>query len=224
MARTASSTKRSLISKANSTIVIATATAAFVLVFALVSGKALLSQATYQNRIITEKKKALTQLKSNQNARDSLVASYGAFVDTPENVLGGNPTGTGDQDGDNAKIVLDALPSKYDFPALATSIEKLVNSQSLQILGITGIDEEVAQKDKQTSATPAPISMPFQMQVTGSYGSIQSLVGVFERSIRPFQMQTIELSGDEGNMVLSVTSQTFYQPEKSLNITTKVVK
>lgn len=52
MARTTSFTKRSLINKANSTIVISTAVAAFVLVFSLVAGKSLIGQIGYQNKVM----------------------------------------------------------------------------------------------------------------------------------------------------------------------------
>jgi len=224
MAKTVSFTKRSLISKANSTIVASTAIAAFVVVFTLFAAKSLTSQAAYQNRVISTKKKALTQLKSDLNARNSLVSSYQAFVGTSQNILGGNPTGTGDQDGDNAKIVLDALPSKYDFPALATSLEKIINQQGLSILGITGTDQELTQQSNQTSASPTPIAMPFQIQVSGSYQSIQNLVNAMEHSIRPFQIQTMELAGDQGSMTATISAQTYYQPEKSLQIKSEVVR
>jgi Tfp pilus assembly protein PilO len=152
------------------------------------------------------------------------VSSYEAFVGTSQNVLGGNPGGTGDQDGDNAKIVLDALPSKYDFPAMTTSLEKLITGQGMQIVGITGTDQEVVEHANQTSSSPAPVAMPFQIQVTGSYQAAQNLVNVFERSIRPFQIQTMELGGDQGNMTVDIAAQTFYQPEKSLKIKNEVVK
>lgn len=224
MPKTASFTKRALISKANSTIVISTAVAAFLFIFCAVASKTLISQASYQNRVISSKKKALATLKSDLSARNSLVSSYKSFVGTPQNVLGGNPDGSGDKDGDNAKIVLDALPSKYDFPALATSLEKLVQNQGLTVLGISGTDEEVTQAANQTSATPQPIAMPFQVQVSGSYDSIRALVNDFERSIRPFQIQKVELSGAEGSMTATIDAQTFYQPEKGLNIKTEVVK
>lgn len=216
--------KRALISKANSSIVVATSIAAFVVVFCGIATKTLISQASYQNRVISAKKKALATLKSDLSARDSLVNSYKSFVDTPQNVLGGSPTGTGDKDGDNAKIVLDALPSKYDFPALATSLEKLVTAQGLTIVGITGTDDEITQTANQTSADPQPVAMPFQVQVSGSYESIRSFVDTLERSIRPFQVTKVELSGSEGSMTASIDAQTYYQPEKGLNIKTEVVK
>jgi len=224
MARTTSFTKRSLINKANSTMVIATAVAAFVLVFALVAGKSLLGQVGYQNKVINLKKQALKQLNADLDARDSLQESYQAFVGNNPNVLGGDTKGVSDRDGDNAKLVLDALPSKYDFPALTTSLEKIISAQNLKILGISGTDQEAAQADKQTSADPQPIAMPFQVQVNGSYVSIQSLIDVFLRSIRPFQIVTIELSGDENNMTATISAQTFYQPEKSLEIKQETVR
>lgn len=224
MAKTASLTKRTLITKANSRIVLSAAIAAFVVVFTLVAGRTLVSQAAYQNRVIDAKKKALATLQSDLNARDSLVSSYKTFVDTPQNVLGGDPDGTGDKDGDNAKITLDALPSKYDFPALTTSLEKLITSQGLVITSISGTDEDALQAANQTSSAPAPVAMPFQVQVAGSYEGIKNLIDVFERSIRPIQIQKVEFSGDEGSMNVTISAQTYYQPEKNLNITTEVVR
>lgn len=224
MARTTSFTKRSLISKANSTIVIATTAAAFVLVFALVAGKTLAGQVGYQNKVIDAKKKALTQLEADLNARDSLQASYVDFVAKNPNVLGGDVEGTAEKDGDNAKLVLDSLPSKYDFPALTSSIEKVIGAQNLRILSISGTDQEASQIGKQTSPNPQPVPMPFQVQVSGAYPSIQSLVDVFLRSIRPIHIQTIELSGDESSMNATITAQTYYSPEKNLKITEEVVQ
>jgi hypothetical protein len=224
MARTTSFTKRSLINKANSTMVIATALAAFVLVFALVAGKSLLSQVGYQNKVIGVKKQALKQLEADLAARDSLAQSYQDFVERTPNILGGDTKGTGDKDGDNAELVLDALPSKYDFPALTTSLEKVITSQNLSITGISGTDQEAAQASMQTSPDPQPIPMPFQLQVGGSYTSIQSLIDVLLHSIRPFQITTLELTGDENSMTAAINAQTFYQPEKSLEIKQEVVK
>lgn len=225
MAKTASFTKRALITKANSTMVAATAVAAFLVVFAGVASKALISQAAYQNRVISVKKKALSTLKGDISAVDSLKASYQTFVSTPQNVLGGNPTGTGPLDGDNAKIVLDALPSKYDFPALATSIQKLVTGQGLTIQGVSGTDDEATQAANSSSTTPKPISMPFQVRVSGSYAGVKGLLDAFERSIRPIQVKKIEIDGAKsGTLTATIDAQTFYQPQKNLNIETEVVK
>ena len=217
-------TKRALIDQANSRVVVATSIAAFVVVFSLVATKTLISQAAYQNHVISAKKAAVKQLKADIKATDTLKTSYAAFLGTTQNIIGGDPGGSGAQDGDNAKIVLDALPSSYDFPALATSLEKLISTQQLTIESIKGTDDEVAQSSNQSSSTPQPVPIPFEFSVTGDYGAIQGLIGQFEHSIRPFQVQTIAISGDQGKLTADITAQTFYQPAKNLNIKEKVVK
>lgn len=224
MAKVRVSTKRLMIDKTNGRIVVITAIAAFIMVFTLVAAKALISQAAYQNRVIKADKTALNQLKSDIQATNSLVTSYQAFVSTSQNVIGGNPQGSGGKDGDNAKIVLDALPSEYDFPALATSLEKLLTSQKVQIESINGTDEEATQQATLSSPKPQPVAMPFQISVTGSYPALQGLINTFGNSIRPMQIQTMQLSGDESNMSLTISAQTYYQPQKELSITTKEIK
>jgi hypothetical protein len=216
--------KRAQIDKANTTTMVAAGVAAFLVVFSLVAAKSLIGQALYQNRVIGEKRKTLNQLKEDIAARDNLVKSYEAFVGTSQNVIGGNPLGSGDRDGDNGKIILDALPSKYDFPALTTSLEKLSNSQGLKIMSLTGIDDEAAQSAQQESSSPAPIPMQFELSVEGSYPQLQALIETFDKSIRPMQIQKLTITGNEGSVDAVVAAQTFYQPEKVLELKTKVVK
>lgn len=223
MAHTISS-KRALISHANTQIVIVTSVAAFIFVFSLVASKMLASQMAYQSRVLSAKHKAVAQLQSDISAVNNLDDSYKAFVNTPQNLIGGSPQGSGSQDGDNAQIVLDALPSSYDFPALATSLEKIISSQQVTINSITGVDDEANQASNQSSGTPQPVAMPFEISVTGDYQSIQNLIGQFEHSIRPFQVQSIDLSGDQAKLTADIKAQTFYQPAKTFNIGSKVIK
>lgn len=224
MAQIRISAKRLQINKANSMIVGFIAGAAFVTVFSLVASKALWSKYSFQHRVISAKERAKTQLNANISAVNDLVASYQDFVSTPKNVLNGDPQGKGDKDGDNAKIVLDALPSKYDFPALTSSLEKLLSGKNYTINSITGTDDEVNQDTTNSNPNPTPVTMPFQIGVTGTYTDLQSLVGTLEKSIRPFQIQTLTFSGNDTSLQLTIAAQTYYQPAKSLNITTKEIK
>lgn len=217
------SLKRLGVDKTNSRIVLVTAGAAFLVVFFVVASVALFSQLTYQNHIISAKKQAVAQLKKNITARDSIVASYRTFASQPINFIGGSAAGNGPRDGNNAKIVLDALPSKYDFPALASSLEKMASDQKVSINSMTGTDDEVAQAN-QASNNPSPVEMPFQITVTGSYGAVKQLVDAFEHSIRPIQIGSMQVTGDQSQLTLNVTAKTYYQPEKTLNIRTKVIK
>lgn len=219
------SVKRLQIDKANSIVVAIVAIAAFVTIASLMATRALIGQQSYQAKLITEKEKAKDQLKKNIEAVGPLTNSYNAFVSGAQNILGGNPAGSGARDGDNARLVLDALPSKYDFPALTTSLEKLILERGMTIESITGTDEELAQVDVDT-AEPTPIEMPFQIVAAGPYANVQELVRVFDTySIRPFHVQTLSVNAGEGNSLkLTLGAKTFYQPAKSLDITKKVVE
>jgi Tfp pilus assembly protein PilO len=223
MARTTAFTKRVQIGKANRSTVVITSLAAFVLVFAIIAGRGMVNQIAYQQRVIDAKKEALATAQQDLQALDSLQAAYVEFVEADPNVLGGSLDGEGELDGDNAGIVLDALPSRYDFPALTSSLEELILSQNMNIVSIGGTDEEVAQSD-QAGPSPQPIAIPFQVRASGSYKSVQDLVNVFARSIRPFQIQNLELSGGEDSMTVSIDASTFFQPDKVLSITEEVIE
>lgn len=218
------SVKRALVDKTNTTVVVIVSIAVFVAIFSLVATKTFMNQAAYQNRVIKEKRIAVNQLKSDKQAVDKLNKSYEAFVGTSQNVLGGNPASGGAQDGSNAKIILDALPSAYDFPQLATSLDALLTSQEVKIVSITGVDDEVTQSSNQVSGTPQPVPMPFQLSVSSDYGKLQNMLVAMERSIRPLKLKDIDISGSQDNLTTTLNAETYYQPAKQFNIGSKVVK
>lgn len=223
MAKLQLTTKKVQIDKAQATVVVIVAVAVFVTVFSLLSAKSLWTQRGYQARVIGKKTEARDQLKKNVESVQDLVASYKDFVGSSTNMLDGNPAGSGEKDGDNARLVLDALPSKYDFPALTSSLEKILNDRNIQGT-ISGTDDEVAQSSAEESASPTPVEIPFQITMQGSYTSVQDLVSVFEHSIRPFNIQKLTLSGGSQSMSLSLDVKTYFQPEKTLSIKKEVVK
>lgn len=216
--------KRMLVDKASQQVLITAGIAAFVVIFCLVASYSLFGQMMFQNRVASAKKNTLNQLKSNITAVSSLKESYDNFTSASPNVIGGVPGGTTQQDGDNGKIILDALPSKYDFPALATSLEKLMSSQGVQINSISGTDDEVAQSAVSSSSTPQPVPMPFEFTATGSYDSIKNLSSALEASIRPIQVQSMTVTSTNDGLTLTVKGQSYYQPEKIFAVGTQVIK
>jgi hypothetical protein len=214
------SIKRTLITKANKRILIASGAAAFVVVFSLVASNILIKQMSYQNRVISERKKQLKIAKDSLDNVETLQAAYLVFDRAPLNILGGVPDGEGDKDGANSKIILDALPSVYNFPALTTSIEKIVELQGLEFISMVGTDDAVTQQQNASSSSPVPIEMPFEFSVKGTYESSLNLVKDLERSIRPFQIVSITISaeGEDGSVNTRITGKTYFQPEKNLNL------
>lgn len=227
MQQSGSNTKRAQIDKANLTMVIVVAVAAFVTMFSLVAVKSLWSRQSYQNTVIDKREAARDQLVRNKAEADKLNESYKQFVSSTENVIGGNPSGSGQRDGDNARIVLDALPSKYDFPALASSVEKLAKDQQLSITSLTGIDDEVTQSQTAATSAPQAVEMPFNLAVSGKYTDLNKLILAFEASIRPFKISKLVFTADSsnpGDLSLTIDGKSYYQPEKSLEFKKEVVK
>lgn len=224
MAKLPISTKRLQIDKANTRIVTIIAVAAILTTFSIVASRALLSQRSYQARVIVEKEKAAKQLKINRENLERLKTSYLAFVSTPQNIIGGDSKTNGEKNGDNAKIILDALPSKYDFPALASSLEKVLDERNFKVESITGTDDELTQAAQTSSPNPTPIEIPFELTVNSDYNSLRSLVEVFELSIRPMNITSLTLSGDNTSAQLGISAKTYYQPAKNVDITKKAVR
>lgn len=224
MAQRHTSVRRIQVDKANVMIVTVVAVACFVTIFSLVASKMLLGQRQYQAKVIEKKTEALEQLNENLEARDELVEQYKVFVGQPNNVIGGLASGVGPRSGDNATIILDALPSRYDFPALTTSLEKLITENDLTIRAISGTDEELEHSDVEAEANPTPVEIPFQISLEGGSDKIEAFLGVLQRSIRPIHVQTLTISGNDERLTADITAKTYYQPAKSLTIKSEVVE
>jgi hypothetical protein len=217
-------TKRVAISKANAQMVGVVAAAAFIAVFCLFASKAAFSQNRYQARVTDEKQKAFRQLEDNVKAFDSLRDSYKDFDGESTNVIGGSRSGQGDKDGANSKIVLDALPSSYDFPALTSSLEKILRDSKMKVSSITGTDDQLNQANA-SAPTPKPVDMPFSFSVSdANFTSANELIDKLQKSIRPILVDKVTVTGGNNSMTLTVDAHTFYQPAKNLDIKTKVVK
>lgn len=210
-------TKRSLIDKANSNIVAITAVGAFLVVFSLVATRSLWAQKTFQDKVISKQKATVKQLDQNKENVAKLKANYSLFISKPENIIKGNPQGTGDRDGDNAKIVLDALPSKYDFPAFITSIKKLIGMKNLTLQSITGTDDEVAQ-NKLTESKMVEIPFTFSSEV-GDYAQVKELLLATQQSIRPIKTNKLSLTGGQsGKYQVRVDAVSYYQGSKGITV------
>ena len=225
MASTDALTKRVAISKSNTQIVIVVSIASFVTIFCLVAAKTMWSQNSYQARVVSADKVAHQQLVNNINAYNNLTSSYETFVSSSTNVIGGQSSGSGDKDGNNAKIVLDALPPAYDFPAVTSSIEKILTGSGLKVTSISGLDDELNQQSNTSSPNPVSVSIPFSFTISNaSYQAVGLLINELQQSIRPIQIDSVSVTGGSNDITLTVNAHTYYQPSKTLSITKKEIK
>lgn len=221
---TNTSIKHLQIDKAKSRVLAVVSVAAIITIFSLFVTKSMLTKANYQRRVINEKHKVVSQLKDNIESTKALITQYKTFAEQNPNVLSGNVSGNGNLDGDNARITLDALPSKYDAPALASSIEKLLLERNVSIQSIDVTDDQAGNPD-QAQAVPVATPVSFSFEAGSDFKTSQQLIMDFERSIRPFDVVSLELSGTDTSLKAKVGVITYYQPAKSLSLkVTKEVK
>jgi predicted small secreted protein len=220
------STLHELISKDSTRMLIAVSVAVFIVIFCLFAARSLFSQSLYQNRVISEKKATLKVVEENKKAANNLEASYVSFATEPINVLGGSPTGTGPKDGDNAKIVLDALPDQLDYPALSSSIEKILLDGGYVIQSIGGGNSAVsATTEPSATSTPATsVEIPYPFRVSTTPQSALSLMQTLEASIRPFKLISLKIEGNSNNLDLTIDMVSYYQNSTGLQVSEKVVK
>jgi hypothetical protein len=222
------STKHLKIDKAQSTAIIVIVAASVVTIFCLISSKALISQANYQRRVLHARRDAVKKLNSNVTAANKLINYYNSVFEgnNPDNIIGGkNVTSAGavPPDGDNARIVLDALPSKYDFPALITSVTNILNRDGITNPSIGSIDQS-ATIDSKPSVNPQSVIIQLTVSGSGNYGNIQTLVKDLERSIRPFDTVNVQISGSVTQMSISLNMNTYFQPAKTFTIEQKALR
>lgn len=201
--------------------------AAVIVVFSLASTKVLLSQATYKRHIINARHNAVNALEQDLSRSDALKSQYQVFEgNNPVNIIGGRNTsdsGANPPDGDNSRIVLDALPSSYDFPALISSVSKILTNDGVNNPSIGGTDQSETIKSTATPK-PQPIAIPLTISGSNTYTGIQILIRDLERSIRPFDISALNIQGTESTMSFGLTMNTYFQPAKTLNITDKAIQ
>lgn len=218
------SVKHEIIHSANARMFAAIAIAVFIVIFCLFASQALFSQSLYQQRIISEKQATLRTLQDNKRSVEELESAYADFVNDPVNVIGGDSDGDGADDGDNAKIVLDALPSELDYPGLSSSIEKILleGEYGIESIGGDGIVENI-DGDEALGRQP-PVEVPYPVRVTTAPDKVLNLLQTLESSIRPFHVNSLQLESAGGDLQVSIDMETYYQPASGLEVDSKVVQ
>lgn len=221
--------KQLQIDRDQSAALIAVAVAVVVSVFCLVSAKQLWSQASYQRHVVNGKHQAVTTLNNDINAAADLTNRYNTIFQnnaTTVNIIGGRNVSCAKAvppDGSNDCIVLDALPTTYDFPALISSLTQILNNDGITNPGISGTDQS-STANNTPSSSPAPIPIQLTISGNGAIGQVKSLISDLERSIRPFNVTNLQLRGSDANMSISMNVTTYYQPALVLTIGSRTVQ
>ncbi len=208
------------IDKAKANAVTSLAIASFLLIFGLFTSKTLLGFYIYQGRVLSAQRTSINNIVQDQQVANNVQSAYTNFINQPVNIIGGSSTGNGSTSGNNAKIILDALPQSYDFPAIISSLQALFTMPGITVESLTGTDNSLSLVQ---SAQPVPIPISFSVQ--GSYTNIQNFLAVINRSVSPIDILTIQLTGTDADLTASITAQTYYyNPSSGIYTSTEVVQ
>jgi Tfp pilus assembly protein PilO len=199
--------KREKISKANSTVFIAVALAAAIVMFCVISIKFLWTRSGYNARVISAKSQAKDQLEDNNRNLDALLEEFTALDSSATT---------------NSKTILHALPPVYDYPALATYMESLAQQSGVALPGSVGPD--ISASAVSSSIVSSPVEIPLTIEVNGSYESIVQFIKNTEFSIRPIHITAVEYTGTNDQIKAMITATTYYQPARDLGVGKKEVQ
>lgn len=194
-------TKREKINRANSTVFVAVAVAAVVVMASLIAMKFLWTQLSYNSRVISAKVVARDQIADNNDSVDSLSKE---FIDLESSA------------STNSKVILHALPPSYDYPGLATYIESLAQTSGVTFPGSVG--QDISESAITSSVVSEPKEIPLSIEVNGTYDSIVQFIKNTELSIRPIHITNVEYSGTSERLKAVITATTYYQPTRDLGV------
>lgn len=210
------STKHLQIQKASSTVFLAVAMAAVVVSFCLVFMNILWGTWQFNSRVHTAQEGVRDTLENNLKIAPDLEQSFSNLEISAAIIPDQGP------DKSNSEIILDALPSKFDYPALVSSIDNLAKETSVKLISFSGND--VGEDAQESSNNPSPVEIPFIMNVEGEYDAVKKFLRGIETSIRPFEVLSLNMQGSDQNLRVTVDAVTYYQPAFSLETGTEVIQ
>lgn len=222
--------KRTQIAIANKAMFLWVAGSSVLLGFALVAGIFLVQVSAYNEKVMAEKQNTINNLDSNLNTASGL-ASEIRKLDTNQLLAGLKA-----QSDDYAvQVVLDALPSDANSSALGASIQsKLLADidgltiQSLRVDPVLGIESTGGNGSSFSNSSSSSVSsyaVNFGFSVSGSETALKQVLIRLESSIRTIDIISLKIEGQSTvNSVMTVQARAFYEPERSVVLTDKVVK
>ena len=218
--------KRQQITNANKLIFLWVIIAAVALSICGVGIQFLFRQAAFNQKIINAKATTQTTLAHNiDNAKELKKKVDNLLADTNLASVRANP-------GDSTlKVVLDALPTKEDQSAFASSLQQVVlpkSGVSLTELSTIGqIGElpatDIAEVDA-SGVAPTSKSLGFNLGATGNYEQIKNMLHDLERTIRPVNVTELNLEGTDSTLRITVAGVTYYLPERTVELGKKEIK
>ncbi len=228
-AKDAAIRKRTQIAKANRTMFLWVAAISALVGFALVGSLFLIQKAVFNEKILSEKDKTVSILKSN-NANISELEAQVRILDNNQALIDSKAK----PDDQAIQVILDALPSDANSLALGASLQNklLANIEGLSIdslqvdpvIGVESLSTDLTVQDASTASASGNTQIAFRFAVSGSEVALKEALSRLERSIRAIDIISLRIENQGNKRVLSVQARAFYEPTRVVELKDKTVK
>ncbi|MBC7868856.1 hypothetical protein H7X69_01590 [Candidatus Saccharibacteria bacterium] len=228
-AKDAAIRKRTQIAKANRTMFLWVAAISAVVGFALVGSLFLVQKAVFNEKILSEKDKTVSILKSN-NANISELEAQVRILDNNQALIDSKAK----PDDQAIQVILDALPSDANSLALGASLQNKLfanieglSIDSLQVDPVVGVESfstDLTLQDASTVSASGQPEVAFRFTVSGSEVALKEALSRLERSIRAIDIISLRIENQGNKRVLSVQARAFYEPTRVVELKDKTVK
>ncbi len=221
--------KRTQIAMANRVMFLWVAGVSIIFGFALVGSIFLAQKLLFNERVIQEKEKTVSVLRTN-NSHVQALEDQIRVLDTNQALINAKAT----SDDQAVQVILDALPSDANSLALGASIQnKLLTGitgltlDSLQVdpvIGLESLSNNSSVVNVSTSSSKSQNDITFRFSVTGDETALKQVLLNLEKSIRTIDVISLKIEGSGSTSSLSVQGRAFYEPAKVVQLKDKTVK
>lgn len=221
--------KRTQISKANRTMFLWIAGASALVGFAVVASIFLAQKLYFNEKVLLAKNKTVSTLNANNKVVSELQSQVRALD------ANGDLAKVKAADSDQSiQVILDALPSDANSPALGASLQTRLLADipgltliSLQVDPVQGI-ESLADAGVESGAVEGTggtaNQITFQFSVSGNQDALLQALTKLERSIRTIDITRLQIENQGAAQVMTIQGRAFYEPAKNVTLYDKVVK
>lgn len=221
--------KRTQISKANRTMFLWIAGASALVGFAVVASIFLAQKLYFNEKVLLAKNKTVSTLNANNKVVSELQSQVRALD------ANGDLAKVKAADSDQSiQVILDALPSDANSPALGASLQTRLLADipgltliSLQVDPVQGI-ESLADAGVESGAVEGTggtaNQITFQFSVSGNQDALLQALTKLERSIRTIDITRLQIENQGATQVMTIQGRAFYEPAKNVTLYDKVVK
>ena len=215
--------KRQQIENSSRTMFVWVALASALVGVALVVSYFLVQQIWFQQKVLGEKNKTLSVLRSSNSNVEELRNNIRLL--STNSALGSIKARSEDS---ALQVVLDALPADENVLALGASVQKnLIESvPNVNLESISYNNSSTARDEGSSTNTDTDVKeIGFTVVVSSTdANALKEVLTNFEKSIRVIDIDNMVVEMSSNRITLTLSAHAYYSPEKRIELTDRVVK